>query len=38
MYEASLAFVEILLVVLGLYLLHWWTNKEASETEGKLHS
>ena len=38
MYETGLALVEILLVVLGLYLLHWWTNKEASETNSKLHS
>ena len=36
MISVTLAAVEILLIVLGVYLLYWWTNREASDAQQNL--
>ena len=33
MISVTLAAVEILLIVLGVYLLYWWTNREATDAQ-----
>ena len=36
MIEVGIVCFEILLVLIGLYLLHWWTSKEADEAHANL--
>ena len=36
MISVTLAAVEILLIVLGVYLLYWWTNREATDAQQNL--
>ena len=36
MFSAALATLEVILVLVGIYLLYWWTNKEANEANKNL--
>ena len=36
MFSVALATLEVVLVLVGIYLLYWWTNKEATEANKNL--
>ena len=36
MFDTYLATMEIVLILLGLYMLYWWTSKEADEANSNL--